>query len=165
MFSLPPCSPSSCRLKPWPWPTPVCIGALPCRSGKAKVDLPSPPYVVPRSEKSAVFWLSGISWPSQKAQPFGGKLNGKIRISATKGSDIVFSLSFSLVLRRENPLERNAEIQYQIRLHVQVWLATTYRTYRLRRHGTEIYSTGTVSCTTVIGPIVVRGRSYGGVCC
>src|SRR6185436_1607639 len=43
----------------------------------------------PRSEKSAVFWEIGISWPSQNAHPVGGKLNGKMRISATNWSDML----------------------------------------------------------------------------
>ena len=63
-------------------------GAFPCMFGSAKLLLPSPPYVVPRSEKSAVFCEIGRSWPSQNAQPFGAKLNGKMRISATKGSHV-----------------------------------------------------------------------------
>src|SRR5882762_299688 len=106
----------------------------------------------------------GSIWPSQNAQPFGAKLNGKILISATKGSAMTL-LSFSLVLRRENSLKRDAEIQYQIRLHVLVGLTATHRTYCLRRHRTETYSTtGTVGCVTVIGPIVVRGRTHSSVC-
>src|SRR5215212_9693328 len=64
------------------------MGARPSRSGNAKLLLPSPPYVVPRREKRAVFCESGRSWPSHQAQPFGAKLNGKIRISATNGSAI-----------------------------------------------------------------------------
>src|SRR6185503_7580521 len=39
--SEPPVSPRSCSDRPGPCPG--CIGALPCRSGSAKVDLPSPP--------------------------------------------------------------------------------------------------------------------------
>ena len=82
--SDPPVSPRSCRLSPGPWPG--CIAARPSRSGSAKLDLPSPPYVVPRSENSAVFCDNGRSWPLHHAQPLGAKLNGKIRISATNGS-------------------------------------------------------------------------------
>ena len=40
---------------------------------------------------SAVFWLMGRSCPLQNAQPRGAKLNGKMRISATNGSDMVVS--------------------------------------------------------------------------
>jgi hypothetical protein len=59
------------------------MGALPCMSGSAKVDFPSPPYMVPSKENKAVFCEIGISWPSQCAHPVGAKLNGKMRISAT----------------------------------------------------------------------------------
>src|SRR3954471_3306342 len=82
--SEPPVSPRSCSDKPGPWPG--CIGARPSRSGRAKFDFPSPPYVVPSSENSAVFWESGSSCPLHHAQPLGAKLKGKIRISATNGS-------------------------------------------------------------------------------
>jgi hypothetical protein len=68
-----------------------CIGVEPCMFGSAKVDLPSPPYMVPSSAKRAVFCEMGISCPLQKAQPLGGKLNGKMRISATKGSAMTVS--------------------------------------------------------------------------
>jgi hypothetical protein len=46
-------------------PLPGCIGALPCMLGSAKVDLPSPPYVVPSSENGAWFWLMGMNCPLQ----------------------------------------------------------------------------------------------------
>jgi hypothetical protein len=59
------------------------MGAQPWKSGKANVLFPSPPKVVPSNENSAVFWLIGMSWPSQNAQPVGAKLKGKIRTSAT----------------------------------------------------------------------------------
>src|SRR5262245_52295051 len=70
--SLPPCSPRSCWLRPAPCPG--AIATAPRRSGRANVDLPSPPYVVPSSENSAVFWLIGSSWPSHRAHPRGTKL-------------------------------------------------------------------------------------------
>src|SRR5712691_211340 len=87
--SDPPVSPRSCKERPGPWPG--CIGARPCRSGSAKVDLPSPPYVVPSSENNAVFCDSGMSCPSHHAHPLGAKLKGKIRISATNGSAMFLS--------------------------------------------------------------------------
>src|SRR5437879_13650039 len=65
----------------WPKLTEVRQGRL----GSAKVDLPSPPYVVPSNENSAVFCEIGSNWPWQKAQPFGAKLKPNIVISATKG--------------------------------------------------------------------------------
>src|SRR6185295_12930105 len=81
--SEPPVSPSSCSDSPGPWPQ--NIGALPCMLGSAKVDLPSPPYMVPSSENSAVFCEIGRSWPWQRAHPVGAKLKAKIVISETKG--------------------------------------------------------------------------------
>src|SRR5262245_26868826 len=66
---LRPASPRSWRISPGPWPG--CMGADPWRFGRAKFDLPSPPYVVPSNENSAVFCDSGSSWPLQNAQPLG----------------------------------------------------------------------------------------------
>src|ERR1700738_275217 len=83
-------SPRSLSESPGPWPG--CMGAFPWRLGRPNVDFPSPPYVVPRSEKRAVFWLIGNNWPSQSAQPLGAKLKPKILISATNGFDIDFLL-------------------------------------------------------------------------
>lgn len=51
------------------------IGARPRRSGRAKVEMPSPPKVVPSSENSAVFCDMGRSVPSHWAHPGGAKLN------------------------------------------------------------------------------------------
>jgi microcystin-dependent protein len=39
------------------------MGARPRRSGSAKVVCPLPPYVVPRSENNAWFWLIGRNFP------------------------------------------------------------------------------------------------------
>jgi hypothetical protein len=69
-------------------PSPICIGVRPCRFGSPKVRMPSPPYVVPRIENSAWFWLIGKSWPLQNAQPFGGKFQEMILISPRNGSDM-----------------------------------------------------------------------------
>src|ERR1700681_4287604 len=80
-FCSPPVSPRSRRLKPGPWP--CCNGAEPWRLGRAKLVFPSPPYVVPRRENRAVFWLMGKSCPSQVAQPMVAKFPAKILISAT----------------------------------------------------------------------------------
>src|ERR1017187_4269100 len=60
-FSLPPISPRSYKFSPAPWPG--CIGALPCMFGMANVDLPSPPYVVPRSEKRSEEHTSELQSP------------------------------------------------------------------------------------------------------
>src|SRR5205085_11018411 len=126
--SLPPVSPRSCSESPGPCPG--CIGALPCMLGRAKFDLPSPPYTVPRSENKAVFCERGKICPSQKAQPLGAKLNGKMRISARKGSIVILLLS----LRRENPEERNDEINAQVGLKITMRLTASGRTYHLRSH-------------------------------
>ena len=67
---------------PWPW----WIATESCRSGSANVRLAVTAVDVPSSENSAVFCEIGSSWPSQYAQPLGGKLNPTTRISATKGS-------------------------------------------------------------------------------
>src|SRR5438067_2170894 len=76
---------SSPPLSPRTWPLPAWIGVQPWRLGRAKVVRPSPPYVVPSSEKSAWFWLIGRSCPLHNAQPFGAKLNETSRISAKNG--------------------------------------------------------------------------------
>src|SRR5256714_5000669 len=114
--SLPPVSPRSWSESPGPCPG--CIGARPCRSGSAKLDLPSPPYVVPSSEKSAVFCEIGRILPSQNAQPLGAKLNPKMRISATNGSTAAL-----LTRAREYPEQRDDEVDAQVRLEIVVWLA------------------------------------------
>src|SRR5262245_7403289 len=76
---------------PMVWLLPWWIGTLPCRLGSAKFTRPSPPYWVPSSANSAWFWLIGRSWPLQKAQPLGGKLNENMRISARNGSATIVS--------------------------------------------------------------------------
>src|SRR5262245_31367978 len=50
---------------------PKWIGIRPRRSGRAKLVVPLPPYVVPSSENSAWFWLIGRSVPSHRAHPLG----------------------------------------------------------------------------------------------
>src|SRR5690349_5254907 len=91
-LSSPADCPRSYKLSPGPgWLEPTCSAAAPWRSGKPNVLLPSPPYVVPSNEKSAVFCEIGRSCPSQNAHPLGAKLNGKIRISATNWSDTLAS--------------------------------------------------------------------------
>src|SRR3954467_660065 len=97
-------------------------------SGRAKVLLPSPPYVVPSSENSAVFCEMGINCPSQNAHPLGAKKNGKMRISATNGS----AMTSSSGLRREDPEQGNDEAHAEVRLHVFVRLAAAGRCTRLR---------------------------------
>jgi hypothetical protein len=48
------CSPRRCASAK---PGPMWTGVMPRRSGRAKVVTPSPPYIVPIREYSAVFWL------------------------------------------------------------------------------------------------------------
>lgn len=125
--SEPPISPKPCNDSPGPCPG--CMGARPCRSGNAKLLCPLPPYVVPSSENSAVFCDKGSSCPSHHAQPRGAKLNGNIRISATKGSAMITLSSRA----RENSEQRNDEVNAQIRLKIGVRLASANRADRLRR--------------------------------
>src|SRR5215204_7620173 len=73
----------------------------------------------------------GINCPAQKAQPVGGKLKGKMRISATNWSDILSSLG----LAGEHPEERDDEVDAEERLRVLVRLAPAGRAYRLCRQG------------------------------
>lgn len=68
-------------------------GTRPRRSGSAKVVRPSPPYIVPRREKRAGFWLIGKRLPSQIAQPRGAKLKPKTQSCPINGS-IVLSCNF-----------------------------------------------------------------------
>src|SRR5712691_4255322 len=82
-------SPPNCPSK-MPWPT--CTGMRPCRFGSPKVVRPSPPYVVPRIENSAWFWLIGRSWPLANVQPLGGKFHEMIFNSPRKGSDMTYFL-------------------------------------------------------------------------
>src|SRR5258708_36434999 len=65
-----------------------------------------------------------MSCPSHSAQPLGAKLPVKILISARNGFDII-TYPPRLVLTRENPLQRDDEIQHQVRRHVLVRLAST----------------------------------------
>src|SRR3954451_18003076 len=93
----------------------------PRRSGSPKVLSPSPPYVVPISWNRVSFSEIGSNCPSQNIQPAGAKLPPNIRISPTYGC----AMAASLVRRRENALEGDAEVQRQEWLHVQMRLAAT----------------------------------------
>src|ERR687887_2628740 len=127
--SLPPVSPRSCSESPGPWPG--CMGARPWRSGSAKLLLPLPPYVVPSRENNAVFCDRGRSCPSHHAHPLGAKLNGKILISATKGSATTRLLGRA----REDPEQGNDEVDAQVRLEVCVGLTPPGRADHLRVQG------------------------------
>src|SRR6266481_6295954 len=106
-------------------PLPTCTGERPCRFGSPKVCLPSPPYVVPKIENNAWFWLIGKSCPLQNVQPLGGKFQLMIFISAINGSDIfqsplggrclpcvLISSRRQLYLGREYPEQRNNEVDH-----------------------------------------------------
>src|SRR5579864_4264462 len=110
------------------------MGAEPCRLGSAKLLFPSPPYMVPSSEKRAVFWLMGMSWPLHSAQPVGAKFPAKILISATNGFDMAI-FSPLLILAGENSLQRDDEIQHQVRAHVFMRLAASSGQHACRVHG------------------------------
>src|SRR6266404_4034561 len=99
------------------------MGTRLCRLGRANVDCPSPPYVVPINWNSVSFSEIGSSWPERSIQPAGAKFPANILISPTYGCAIDFLL---LVRRRENALKRDTEVQSQIRLHVHVRLAPSH---------------------------------------
>ncbi len=60
---------------------PKDASALPLRSGSAKFVLPLPPYVVPKSEKSAWLLLMERRLPSANAYPPGAKFPPNMSIS------------------------------------------------------------------------------------
>src|ERR1051325_2952899 len=91
--------------------------------GSAKGDLPSPPKAGPSSENSAVCCEIGRSWPSQKTQPLGAKLKGKMRISATKGS----GHGAPSGLAREDAEQRDDEVEAEERLEILVRLVAAGR--------------------------------------
>src|SRR3954465_12372721 len=65
----------------------------------------------------------GSSCPSQNIQPAGAKLPANMRISPTYGCATVKP---PLGLRWVDALQCDAEVQSEIRLHVQVRLAASY---------------------------------------
>jgi hypothetical protein len=73
--SSPAAEPSGRSLRPGPCPDDTAT--LPRRSGTANVTLPSPPYVVPSSEKRGEFSAIESSRPSQGNQPTGVESYGK----------------------------------------------------------------------------------------
>src|SRR5262245_24523667 len=115
-------------------PLPCMIGTLPRRSGNPKLVVPLPPYCVPSSENSAWFCWIGSSCPLQNAQPVGAKLNDTILISPMNGFAAMlatprFTASVDETARapacaswtrREDALQRDAEIDPQARHHVVV---------------------------------------------
>src|SRR3954462_4464664 len=90
-----------------------------CRFGSAKVDCPSPPYVVPMRLNSVSFSEIDSSCPSQNAQPAGAKLPPNIRISPTYGEPMS-------VPAREYALEGDDPVQHQRRLAVLVRLTAAH---------------------------------------
>jgi hypothetical protein len=63
-------------------PNPNCppIMVCPSKSGRAKLVVPLPPYMVPNKENNAVVWLIARSCPPACAEPPGAKLPAKVRI-------------------------------------------------------------------------------------
>src|SRR6185503_1116416 len=78
------------------------------------------------SWNSVSFSEIGSNCPSQNIQPAGAKLPANMRISPTYGCAIIFSL----VRRREDALQRDAETQREEWLHIKVCLTTANRSYR-----------------------------------
>src|ERR1700755_472633 len=126
-------------------------------SGNPKVVTPSPPYIVPNREKSALFCAMDISWPLQNAQPLGAKLNPNCCICPKKGSAIyillnnfqcrldagvlilravkcsaVKSAEAALISGRVDTLKGDAPVDAQIWLTVFVWLAAAVGSDRVR---------------------------------
>src|ERR1051326_233444 len=134
------------------------------RLGRSNVSWPSPPYVVPMSWKSTSFSAMGSVCPSQNIQPAGAKLPANILISPTYGSGIVSPPSG---LGREDALERDDEVQHQVRHHVCVRLAAADVGDRRRLHRRQV-GRGTVevverpdeSAARVVRPVLVN---VGGV--
>src|SRR5207302_6088131 len=86
-------------------PLTTSTGVRLCRLGSPKFTLPSPPYVVPRIENNAWFWLMGNNWPLQKVQPLGGKFQLMIFISPKNGSDMSYLLiCAALIIRLRSDL-------------------------------------------------------------
>src|SRR5260370_28035525 len=129
-----PAPPVSARIKPLPkW-----IGRRPRRSGNAKVDCPSPPYVVQIKLNNVSFSEIGSNDTSQKFHPTGAKLPANILISPTYG----WAMIISLVGRREYSLERDAEGQRQEGLHIQVRLTAADIPEGVGRHCDQIGAGG-----------------------
>src|SRR5580704_16591453 len=84
--SSPPAAPRLYDDKPAPCPKPKA--SRPRKSGKLNVVWPLPPKVVPRSAKSAWFWLIGRVCPAHNAHPRGAKLKLKASIIDINGFDI-----------------------------------------------------------------------------
>src|SRR5262245_20739651 len=78
-LTSPPAAPSVREESPGPWPQ--CSGLRPLRSGRRNVVVPSPPYVMPRSEKRVRFWAIERNCPLHMAQPWGAKSNGTSMMS------------------------------------------------------------------------------------
>src|SRR5580704_12216283 len=92
--SSPPAAPRLYDDKPAPCPKPKA--SRPRKSGKLNVVWPLPPKVVPRSAKSAWFWLIGRVCPAHNAHPRGAKLKPKATIIDINGFAIRPLLTRSL---------------------------------------------------------------------
>src|SRR6478609_5339335 len=100
----------------------------------------------------------GRSWPSHSAQPLGAKFPVKILTSATNGFDMAI-FSPLLVLAGENSLQRDDEIQHQVRAHVFMRLAAAGGSDARGAHGRV---EGGIVLTRVVGPHVPSGNRQCG---
>src|SRR3954467_151180 len=104
------------------------------------------------SWKRVSFSEMGSSCPSQNIHPAGAKLPANILISPTYGC----AITFGSVLRRENPLQRDAKIEHQIRHHVVMRLAAAGGRDTRRVHSGQVCH----SAETVRDRF---GKDHGGV--
>src|ERR1041385_5485138 len=99
--------------------------------------------------KSVSYSEIGSNWPSQNIHPAGAKLPPNMRISPTYGCAI--SSFLSLRLAREDALQRDAEVQHEERLHVQVSLVAADVGDGRGVHRRQV----------VVGRLIKMGRSAG----
>src|SRR4051812_30413348 len=111
------------------FPVPMWIGTRLARFGRLNVSSPSPPYVVPINWNSTSFSEIGSVCPSQNIHPFGAKFPANMRISPTYGAMVS-----PLVLRGEDALQGNDEVQHEVRHHVVVRLTPAHTGHRARIH-------------------------------
>src|SRR5690349_2695129 len=97
----------------------------------------------------------GKSWPSHSAQPLGAKPPVKILTSATNGFDMAI-FSPLLILAGEYSLQRDDEIQHQVRAHVFMRLVAPGCQQALWTHGGVGRGIERVVC--VFGPHVTCRR-------
>src|ERR1051325_4631037 len=100
--------------------SPTPMGTRARRSGSANVFVPSPPYIVPRSEKSAVLSRIGMVRPSHGSQFWGIASAAMMRISPRYPSMIIGASLWrcSVLARSEASIdERRVERREQEQQH------------------------------------------------